>query len=95
MRGADVRDGGCGLRVIACPVREVALHGQLSETLDLHVKLADWRYPRPSMIRSAGLSLSDPVSGAMLAEIGHLETKQGGDCADLYRQAGEASTPRS
>jgi hypothetical protein len=50
----------------------------LSETLDVHVKLADWRYPRPRMIRSAGLSLSDPVSGAMLAEIGHLETKQGG-----------------
>jgi hypothetical protein len=50
----------------------------LSETLDVHVKLADWRYPRPSTIRSAGLSLSDPVSGFMLAEIGHLEAKQGG-----------------
>ncbi len=51
---------------------------ELGETLDVHVKLADWRYPRPRMIRSAGLSLSDPASGAMIAEIAHLETKQGG-----------------
>jgi hypothetical protein len=50
----------------------------LSETLDVHVKLADWRYPRPSTIRSAGLSLSDPVSGTMLAEVDRLEAKQSG-----------------
>jgi hypothetical protein len=46
--------------------------------LDVHVKLADWRYPRPGMIRSAGLSLSDSGAGVLLAEIAHLEAKQNG-----------------
>ena len=55
----------------------------LGDVLDVHVKLADWRYPRPRTVRSAGITLSDPASGSLLAELSRMEAKQGGEVRAL------------
>jgi len=46
---------------------------QLSDALAVHVKLANWRRPRPRFVRSAGLSLTDASSGHSLAVINGFE----------------------
>jgi len=60
------------------PGRKGRTTKQLGAALDAHVKLADWRNPRPRMVRSTGLVLSDPASGHALANITEFEQRRTG-----------------
>jgi hypothetical protein len=59
------------------PGRQGRVARQLGDVLDVHVKLADWREPRPRVTRSSGLVLSDPSSGYALADLRTLEVQGG------------------
>jgi hypothetical protein len=50
----------------------------ISDALDVHVKLADWRESRPNTVRSSGLTLSDASTGNSLVEVRSLELRSGG-----------------
>jgi hypothetical protein len=60
------------------PGRKGRLARQLSESLDVNIKLADWREPRPRMVRTRGVTLSDPASAHVLTELKTLEVRRGG-----------------
>jgi hypothetical protein len=57
---------------------------ELGRTLDAHVKLADWREPRPRTVRTSGLTLSEATSGYPLVEVKLLEAQSGGGL-QVYR----------
>jgi hypothetical protein len=79
------------------PGRKGRMARELSESFDVHVKLADWREPRPRMIRSRGVSLSDRRSGLALAEITALESRTVGaerivTAASMTTECGQLAT---
>jgi hypothetical protein len=60
------------------PGRTGRLARGLSDKLGVHVTLADWREPRPRIVSSSGLVLSDAASGSSLADIASLELRRDG-----------------
>lgn len=59
------------------PGRNSRAARELGAVLDMHVKLADWRDPRPDMNRASRVALSDPQSGSPLAELADLAWRRG------------------
>jgi hypothetical protein len=60
------------------PGRKSRVARELSQAFGVHMKLANWREPRPRMVRSGGVSLSDPRSGFSLGEITAFESRSTG-----------------
>jgi hypothetical protein len=69
------------------PGRKGRIARELSDALDVHVKLADWREPRPRMVRSGGLTLSDPNSGLSLLEVAAMESRSSGGVRHFAAEA--------
>ncbi|HEX6963045.1 MAG TPA: hypothetical protein VF175_14345 [Lacipirellula sp.] len=59
------------------PGRKGRLARELSESLNVHVKLANWREPRPRVVRVQHLTISDPSSAQLLTELNLLEVHRG------------------
>src|SRR5688572_28613413 len=59
------------------PGRHGRLSRELGRTLDVHVKLADWREPRPQTVRTSGMTLSDGATGRALVNVTRLEMQTG------------------
>jgi hypothetical protein len=59
------------------PGRHGRLSRELGRTLDVHVKLADWREPRPQTVRTSGMTLSDGATGQVLVNVARLEMQTG------------------
>jgi hypothetical protein len=59
------------------PGRQGRISRELGRALDVHVKLADWREPRPRTVRTSGMTLSDGASGYPLVEVKLLEAQSG------------------
>jgi hypothetical protein len=59
------------------PGRQGRISRELGRALDVHVKLADWREPRPRTLRTSGMTLSDGASGYPLVEVNVLEAQSG------------------
>lgn len=59
------------------PGRKGRIAQELGQRAGAHVKLDDWRTPRPGLVRSSGLVVSDPRTALKLIEVEGVEVRTG------------------
>jgi hypothetical protein len=60
------------------PGRKGRIAQELGQRAGVHLKLADWRSPRPGLVRSSGIVVSDPRTALGLIEVEGLEVRTRG-----------------
>jgi hypothetical protein len=57
------------------PGRKGRIAQELGQRAGVHVKLDDWRTPRPGLVRSSGMVVSDPRTALALADVAGVEVR--------------------